>query len=133
MRLSLFEGGRRLAAKSAAQFSLTAAEEQLRSAWQTQTAALRLAYEQWRISRERRRHLGEAVMNKSRSVSAHKQVYEAGRASLSDLLTQEAELLRMQMDERSLAYGEQLALLRYHAAAGTLTPALVKTVVRSAA
>lgn len=133
LRLSLFEGGRRLAAKSAAQFSLTAAEEQLRSAWQTQTAALRLAYEQWRISRERRRHLGEAVMNKSRSVSAHKQVYEAGRASLSDLLTQEAELLRMQMDERSLAYGEQLAMLRYHAAAGTLTPALVKTVVRSAA
>lgn len=131
LRLPLFEGGRRLAAKSAAKSSLAAADGQLRSVWQNQTAGLRIAYEQWRISGERRRHLTEAVENKSRSVSAYKLIYDAGRATLSDLLTQETELLRMQMDERSMAYGELLAMLRYHAIAGTLTADLARMIVRN--
>lgn len=131
LRLPLFEGGRRLAAKSAAKSSLAAADEQLRSVWQNQTAGLRIAYEQWRISGERRWHLAEAVENKSRSVSAYKLIYDAGRVTLSELLTQETELLRMQMDERSMAYGELLAMLRYHATAGTLTADLARMIVRN--
>ncbi len=129
--LPIFDGGRRIANVRAAKASVKAAEEGRQSALQAQNAALHIALEQWRISNIRQKHLAQAVDSKSRSVIAQRQRYEAGRISLSELLTQETELLQLQMDERGVVYAGRLAIMNYHATSGTLTADLAETIVRS--
>jgi len=124
LRLPLFEGGRRIANVSAANASLRAAEAQLQAARDGQHTELEIAREQWQAAQVRQQHLALAAENMQRSVAAQRTTYGAGRTSLSDLLAQEAELLRLQSDERGAAYTGQFALLRFHAIAGTLTAEL---------
>lgn len=131
IRLPLFEGGRRIASRNAAQASLRAAEEGLKSSRQEQEARLQIAREQRQSARLRRQHIARAVESKAKSVSAQQKMYGAGRTTLSDLLVQETELLQLQLQERALAYTEMLAVLNYHATAGTLTSAKVQEIVRS--
>jgi len=128
--LPIFDGGRRKANVRAAKASMKAAEEALKSAQQAQNASLKIALEQWRLSNLRQSHLADAVDSKSLSVKAQMQIYEAGRISLSELLTQETELMKLQMDERSAAYVGLQAALFYHANAGSLTPILAESIVR---
>jgi outer membrane protein TolC len=129
--LSIFDGGRRMANVRAAKASMKAAEEALQSAQQAQNASLKISMEKWRLSNLRQAHLAMAVETKSLSVKAQRQIYEAGRISLSELLTQETELMKLKIDERSAAYAGRLAILFYHAYAGILTPNLAESIVRS--
>lgn len=129
--LPIFDGGRRIANVRAAKASVRAAEQGHQAVLQTQNAALRIAFEQWRIFDIRQQHLAQAVGSKSQSVIAQRQRYEAGRISLSELLTQETELLQLQITERGVVYAGQLALTNYHATSGTLTASLAETIVRS--
>ncbi|NIV94908.1 TolC family protein, partial [candidate division KSB1 bacterium] len=129
--LPIFDGGRRIANIRVAKASRKAAEENAHSALHAQNAALEIAMERWRISNYRQEHITQAVKSKSRSVRAQRKMYEAGRLALSELLNQETELLQLQMDERGLAYAGRLAIMNYHATAGTLTAELAEKIVGS--
>jgi hypothetical protein len=50
---------------------------------------------------------------------------------LSELLTQEAELLVFEIERHRVEGDARLAVLRYHTTLGTLDPSLVANVVRS--
>ena len=129
--LPLFDGGRRAAVRSAASATVNVAQEQLRAERESQAAVLSLAVDQWQTSGARRNHLAAAAEAQSVSVSSHERLYEAGRLSLSDFLTQEAELLELRIAERAAVSAVRLAVLDYHAVLDALTPALAETIVRS--
>lgn len=129
--LPVFDGGQRIASVRAAKASVKAAEQGRQSALQAQNAMLQITLEQWRIASIRQQHLTQAVVTRLRSVTAQRQMYEAGRISLSELLTQETELLQLQMNEREVIYAGRLAVLNYYATAGTLTVNLAEMIVRS--
>ena len=74
----------------------------------------------------RREYLAEAVRNKAVSVRGANNRYTEGRTSLSDLLTEEAELLELRMRERSMLYEELLAYVAYYKITGELSPSLVQ-------
>lgn len=131
VRMPVFEGGRRMAQMRAAKASVRSAEENLRHARQAQDAELRVAFEQWRSARARREALSGAIRSRSRAVAAYRRMYEAGRALLSGVLEQEADLLELQVRERGLACAERRAVLQAHAVAGTLTPETVRATARS--
>lgn len=131
LSLPLFEGGRRIAGVQAAKASMKAAEEQAQSVQQAESAALQIAKNLWQSSIMKQEHLKQAVQSKSRSVTAQKQLYESGRISLSELQTQETELLQLQGDERSAAYSTLLAGLEFHATAGSLNKELAEKIVRN--
>jgi outer membrane protein TolC len=131
INLPIFDGGRRMANVKAAKASMKAAEEALKSVQQAQNASLKIALEQWHLSNLRQAHLADAAESKQLSVKSQKRLYEAGRISLVELLTQETELMKLQIDERSAAYVGLLAVLFYHASAGSLTSNLAESIVRS--
>lgn len=130
LRLPLFEGGRQRASAKAAKASLRSAEYALQSAKAAETADRQIALEQQQSARARRRYIAAAARSKQSSVAATQELYQAGRASLSDLLVQETDLLQLQIQERSAAYDEMMAILRYHAVAGRLTAQNVSEIVR---
>ncbi|MBZ0269740.1 TolC family protein [bacterium] len=129
VELPLFDAGRRSSAKSAAEASADAAREQLKGEWSSHRSALRAAEDIWRVSGQRREHLAAAVRLKTESVEAYRELYGSGRIALSELLTQEAELLDLGMDERQAAYEQRHALLDYQATLGALSGPLVETIV----
>lgn len=129
--LPLFEGGRRIAGVQAAKATMKAAEEQAQSVRQAQSAALQISRNLWQSSKMKQEYLKQAVQSKSRSVTAQKQLYESGRISLSELQTQETELLQLQGNERSAAYSTLLAGLEFHATAGSLSKDLAEKIVRN--
>ncbi|MGD2135207.1 MAG: TolC family protein [Gemmatimonadales bacterium] len=128
LRIPLFNGGRRISAARAAAASVQAAEQALRAERHIQQRDMRIVRDRWETAHGRRAHLIDAVAGLSTSVAAAQQLYAAGRISLSDLLTREAELLDLQLAERREAYAVQLAILDHHAISGTLTPDLVQSV-----
>lgn len=130
LRLPLFEGGRHRASAQAAKASLRSAEYALQSAETAESADRQVALEQQKSARARRRYIAAAARSKRSSVVATQELYRAGRASLSDLLVQETDLLQLQIQERSAAYAETTAILRYHALAGRLTAQNVSEIVR---
>ena len=127
LQLPLFDAGSRISGLRAARASVEAAEARARRAIQAQNVQVRVALNQWRTSRARRRHLVVAAEAKSRSVSAQQELYGEGRIPLSELLTRESELLQLQIQERAAAYATVLAGLRYHSAAGSLTVDLINS------
>ena len=130
LRLPLFEGGRHLASTKAATASLRSAEYALQAAAAAEAADRQIALEQQESARARRRYIAAAVRSKRSSVVATRELYRAGRVSLSDLLVQEMDLLQLQIQERGAAYAEMTAILRYHAVAGRLTAQSVSEIVR---
>ena len=127
LQVPLFDGGSRISGLRAARASVEAAQARARHAIQNQNAQVRVSLDQWRTSKARRRHLGVAAEAKSVSVAAQQELYREGRIPLSELLTQESELLQLQIRERAAAYSEVLAGLRYHSAAGSLTVDLINS------
>ena len=95
-----------------------------------EAADRQIALEQQESARARRRYIAAAVRSKRSSVVATRELYRAGRVSLSDLLVQEMDLLQLQIQERGAAYAEMTAILRYHAVAGRLTAQSVSEIVR---
>ena len=132
LKLPIFEGGKRFANRQAAKASVKAAQEVLKSAQQEQNASLKIAFEQWQITQKRHVLLSKAVSNKSKSVAAQREMFDEGRISMSELLTQETELLQFQLQEREMIYKELQAILHYHTVAGTLNKNNVLKIVGSA-
>jgi len=130
LRLPLFEGGRHLASARTAKASLRSAEYMLQAAEAAEAADRQVALEQQASARTRRRYIAAAAQSKRSSVTATRELYRAGRVSLSDLLVQEMDLLQLQIQERGLAYAEMMAILRYQAIAGRLTAQNVSEIVR---
>jgi len=129
LQFPLFDGGRRLAAARATRASAEAARHRLEAATQEQQANLNTALDQWRVNGERRARLADAVQEKATSVSTFRQLHQEGRLSLSELLTQETELLVLALDERRMAHAQRTAFLQYHAILGTMNPELVTSLV----
>ncbi len=130
LRFPLFEGGRRIADRHAADAMVRAAQERLKSAQLEQDANLEISLEQCKSARVQREYIERAVENKAQSIAAQQEMYRTGRVSLSDVLVQETELLQLQIKERALAAAEILALLNYHSTAGTLTSDKVQEIIR---
>ncbi|MGD9487009.1 MAG: TolC family protein [Calditrichaceae bacterium] len=131
LSVPLFEGGSRIAKVKSAKAYTVSAKENLKAAQQTQTALLKIAYDRWKSAKVRRQYLTKAVEHKLTSVTAQRKIYETGRISLSELLTQETELLDLQMQEKELIYAELMAILDYHSTAGTLNVENVKMLLGS--
>ena len=130
IQIPLFDGGRRLAGISAAKASLRAAQEQLESERQKLISKLQIEKDNWQTVQLQKSHLEAAVHAKAVSVDGQRELYKEGRIQLSGLLTQENELLRMQIQERVAAYREMTTLINYYAMQGSLTPNHVEQLVR---
>lgn len=126
----LFQGGKRIASVKAGAASLHAAKQGYQAARQQERTQLQIAYQQWQSARNRQQFLKGAIQNKQKSVEAQRDLYKEGRLSLSELLTQENELLDLKIQERSLLYQEISALLSYHATAGTLTKEKIQMMIK---
>lgn len=63
----------------------------------------------------------EAERQKRLFVSAQQELHRSGRLALSELLTQETELLQLSLQAASLRFMAAEADLDFHRAAGTLT------------
>ncbi|WP_456442360.1 TolC family protein [Caldithrix abyssi] len=130
MRFPLFDGGRRIANVGAASASEKAAAANLDNTLLEQKASLEIAFMQWKTARQRRQFLTLAVESKQKYVEANRKLYKEGRIPLSELLTQETELLALQIQEKELRYAEQKALLDYHALLGNLNTEKVKKILQ---
>jgi outer membrane protein TolC len=127
VRIPLFDGGRKIGANRGATAAVAAAREALLAEQQNEQVELRIALDRWNVAQHRRDVLAEAVAGRSASVNATQQLYSSGRVSLSELLNQEAELLRLRIDERKEVYAASLAALDYYSTRGMLTPDQVET------
>lgn len=123
--LPLFTGGSRISKiKETASLS-RASEEALRNSEIEQFALLRTAYDEYRSALDRNDYLSKAVKEKSISLQAQVDLYEAGRIPLRDLYVQETELLQLQLEQNAQQYIAHLALLRYETSAGSLNKSKV--------
>ncbi len=130
VRIPLFEGGRRIANVGAASAAEKAAAANLKNTLLEQKASLEIAYLKWDAARKRRQFLIQAIESKQKYVEANRKLYKEGRIPLSELLTQETELLALEIQEKELRYAEQKALLNYHALIGNLTTENVKKILQ---
>ncbi len=125
----LITGGARLAAVREANAALDAADEGYGAARLRETAGIAAARRKLEIAIERGELLQEAVAAQEVSVAATESRYEEGRASLSDLLTEEATFLNYRVQERSAHYEGLLALLGYYQLTGTLSPETIEGLI----
>ncbi len=130
IQIPLFDGGKRIANLGAAKAAEKAAQANLDNTFLEQQASLEIAFLKWDATRRRRQLLSSAVENKQKYVDANRKLYREGRISLSEILTQETELLALQIQEKELRYAEQQAILDYHVLIGDLSPELVLKIVR---
>ena len=98
-----------------------ASELALESSKLEQSSLLRAAHNDCTSAMNQIDYLTQAVPEKSVSLQAHIDLFEAGRIPLRDLLTQETELLQLQLEQNVQYYQAYLALLQYEKTAGTLT------------
>ena len=133
LRLSIpiFEGGRRIAKWQAAKAALKSAEQSMKAAVQEENARLKIASSQWRSAESQRQSLTKATMHKKQFVTAQQAVYQAGRLPLSELMSQEAELLQLHLQEKSQAYTVLRTAIEYYATAGKLTEETIYTILGS--
>ena len=129
VRIPLFDGGRRFASVGAANAAEKAAAASVNNTLLEQRASLEISYLKWNAARERRLALARAAESKQKYVEASRKLYREGRISLSELLTQETELLALQLQEKELRYTEQRVILDYHALIGNLTTENVKKIL----
>jgi outer membrane protein TolC len=129
LRIPLFDAGRRLSSIQAAESGLEAAENRYRDALITEHALGETAKERIRSLQSRKNLLSRGVEKKESSVLAFRERYSEGRLSLSELLTQEAELLQLKLQERSLLYQGVSAYIDYHYQKGSLTTGLIESLV----
>lgn len=129
LRIPLFDAARRWSSIRAAEAGLGLAQSRYREAQITEEVLAEISREKQKSLRNRRNLLSGAARKKETSVDAFRERYSAGRLSLSELLSQEAELLQLRMQERSLEYQRASAYLEFHVLRGSLTTGLIKSVV----
>lgn len=129
LRVPLFDVARRWSAIQAADAGLDAARQRYREAQIAEQSLGEIYLAKQKSLRDRRELLSRAVGSKSSSVTAFRERYSEGRLSLSELLTQEAELLQLGLQERSLVYQRASAFIDYHGLKGSLTPSLIESLL----
>ncbi|GAB4363543.1 MAG: hypothetical protein Kow0042_01480 [Calditrichia bacterium] len=130
VRIPLFDGGRRIASVGAAGAAEKAAAANLTNTLLEKKALLEMAFLKWQTTFKQRQFLTQAVESKQKYVEAQQKLYKEGRISLSELLTQETELLTLQIQEKELRYTEQRAIIDYHTLIGDLTAENVKKILQ---
>ena len=121
VRMPLYTGGKRRANSQASAASLAAADYRHAAVLQLQQASDALARERWITSIERLDAVDIAVAAKTHAVAAQYELYRSGRLTLSELLTQENELMSLRLEGTYVAHAGSLAILDYHVVNGTLT------------
>lgn len=121
LSLPLFTGGSRISRIKEGTSLIRASELALKNSKLEQSSLLRAAYNDYMFALNQIDYLAKAVSEKSISLQTHIDLYEAGRIPLRDLLTQETELLQLQLDQNFQYYRAHLALLQYEKTAGSLT------------
>lgn len=119
--MPLFSGGTRIAKIRESASHARAFEEANRKSELEESALLRTAYSEYKSSLDRAGYLSDAAEEKSTTLQAHVDLYEAGRIPLRDLHVQETELLQLQLELNTQKYQARLALLRYETSAGSLS------------
>jgi len=125
LSLPLFTGGSRVSKIKESASLAYASELALESSKLEQNSLLRAAYNDYTSAMNQIDYLTQAVTEKSVSLQAHIDLFEAGRIPLRDLLTQESELLQLQLEQNVQYYHAYLALLQYEKTAGSLTKSKV--------
>ncbi len=123
--LPLFTGGSRVSKIKESTSLAHASELALESSKLEQNSLLRAAYIDYTSALNQIDYLAKAVIEKSVSLQAHIDLFEAGRLPLRELLTQETELLQLQLEQNVQYYQAYLALLQYEKTAGSLTKSKV--------
>jgi outer membrane protein TolC len=123
LRLSfnLLDGGRSIAALSSTDAAVRAAEENLRAITQRTRIEREIALGERSAAIARMEAIEEAVRQKEVFVGAQRHLYASGRLSLSELETQETELLQLALQGKALRYQALRAAIQAARAAGTLT------------
>lgn len=123
LRISIpvFNGGSRIAGWKYSQAALKSAQYNYQATVNAENTRLQIALSQWQLAQKQRQKLSRAVEHKIEFVNAQKAVYQVGRLPLSELMSQEAELLQLQLQEKSYLYAERRATIEYYAASGELT------------
>ncbi len=129
LRIPLLEGGRRIAAVKSSQAAVYAAQENLNASQLAESVLLKIARANWESVRTRQSYLTSATHKKTVSVTAMRALYQEGRLALSELLTQETELLQVQIKERAVKYQEIATLLDYQAISGELNRDQIKRII----
>ncbi len=123
LRLSfkLLDGGRSIAALYSTDASVRAAEENLRAIAQRTHVEREIALAARSAATARMQAIEEAVRQKEVFVAAQRSLHASGRLSLSELETQETELLQLALQGKTLRYEALRADIQAARAAGTLT------------
>ena len=108
---------------------LIAAEKNLQAIVQNEFTSLEIARTKWQSARRQQAYLEEAVLQKEEFVMSQQAVYQSGRIPLSELMSQETELLQLNMRERSLSYTERRNAINYYSAAGQLTEEIIYNIL----
>lgn len=125
LSLPLFTGGSRISRVKESASLARAAEQSLKNSELEQNALLKTVYNEYQSALDRFDYLSASVKEKSVSLQAHIDLYEAGRIPLRDLHVQETELLKLQLELNAQQYQAHLALLQYEMVAGSLTKSKV--------
>ncbi|MFW5643551.1 MAG: TolC family protein [Alkalispirochaeta sp.] len=125
----LVTGGERLARLNAAEADVEAARHNRASARTAEITESRLLVQRWERAAEREELLAAAAVNQERAVRAVEDRFNEGRASLSDLLTEETTLLELRMHIQSTRYDRLLAYVAHAEIAGALSPALITSLI----
>ncbi|HNR69285.1 MAG TPA: TolC family protein [bacterium] len=130
LNIPLFTGGKRLAARQAAQSEADGAQQTLLAMRRLQDTEMHLALQQMRDSHAVQLILGRAVESVKQVVQAQVHLYREGRLPLSELLQQEAELLELELRHQVQVYNEIRAWMRYRALSGRLDETSLQVVMR---
>jgi len=125
----LVTGGERIARLSAAEADVEAARYNRESRRTAELTESRLLVQRWERAAQREELLAAAAVNQERSVRAVEDRFTEGRASLSDLLTEEITLLELRMHAQSTRYDRLLAYITHAEIAGELSPALITSLI----
>ncbi|MBR9979266.1 MAG: TolC family protein [Bacteroidetes bacterium] len=128
LSLPLLEGGRRIVSLSASRATLRAAEQQLKATEQWVHSEREIAREQWSSAYSRMGHSRQAYRQKAEFVEAQRTLHASGRIPLSELMTQETELLHLALQERGQKYESLRAATQYYRITGMLTRDVLLTI-----
>lgn len=129
LSIPIFNGGKHIAGLQASKASLKSAEQGMKATVNNEQARFQIALYQWKSAQYQKERLVQAVMHKEQFVSAQKAVYKAGRIPLSELMSQETELLQLNLQEKSQIYNERRSAIEYYATAGKLTEETIYTLL----
>lgn len=128
LSIPLLEGGRRIASLSTTKATLRAAEQQLKATEQWVHSEREIAREQWSSANSRMQGTRRAYLQKAEFVEAQRTLHASGRIPLSELMTQETELLQLAMQEKGQEHEALRAATQYYRITGMLSRDFLLTI-----